>query len=572
MPRSDYDDAVEGAAEVNAKALCGHGQAALQTGDWSAARERFEAALQEEESAEALSGLGDALWWLGETEASVRYQERAYAAFHRRPDPAQAALAAVNLCLIYLASLGNHAASRGWLARAARLVEDFELAPLRGWVLLCRANVAEEEDDAASAERWARGAHQAARELADRDLELCALGALGSALVALGRAKEGAALLDEAMAGSLGGEVDALETVVMTSCCTIISCSRAGDFTRVRQWVRAAAEFNRRYGSPHLYAVCRTHYGSVLFVTGRWQEAEEELLAALKIAKGAEPALRGEALVRLAELRLAQGRVEEAKRLVDGLGDQSAAAPVIAAIHLVGGCSAVAASILERRLGQVGWECLEAAALMELLVEASIGRENVSHDLAGRIRRLSELGQDMGCGVMMARAERGSGRLAVAAGEARAAVSHMERALSAFGRLGMPLETERTRLLLAAALAAEAREVATAEAKQALAGFEQLGAARDADAAAAFLRSLGVNAARTGSRGRGLLTKREREVLELLGEGLSNPEIAARLVVSRKTVEHHVARVLSKLGLRGRGQAAAYAVRELGRERDSATK
>jgi DNA-binding NarL/FixJ family response regulator len=133
--------------------------------------------------------------------------------------------------------------------------------------------------------------------------------------------------------------------------------------------------------------------------------------------------------------------------------------------------------------------------------------------------------------------------------------------------LEMPLETERTRLLLARALAGEAREVATAEAKRALAGFERLGAARDADAAAAFLRSLGVKAARTGPKGFGVLTKREREVLELLGEGLSNPEIAERLVVSRKTVEHHVARVLSKLDLHGRAEAAAYAVRELGRER-----
>jgi len=91
----------------------------------------------------------------------------------------------------------------------------------------------------------------------------------------------------------------------------------------------------------------------------------------------------------------------------------------------------------------------------------------------------------------------------------------------------------------------------------ALAVFEDLGAALDADAAAAWLRAAGAGAARRGPRGVALLTKREYDVLAVLAEGLPNPEIAARLYISRRTVEHHVASILSKLGVQDRTEAAA---------------
>jgi DNA-binding NarL/FixJ family response regulator len=102
--------------------------------------------------------------------------------------------------------------------------------------------------------------------------------------------------------------------------------------------------------------------------------------------------------------------------------------------------------------------------------------------------------------------------------------------------------------------------VALAEARAALDAFEQLQAARHVDAAAAMLRSLGGRGP-SPRRSPGLLTRREAEVLDLLGHGLSNPEISDRLFISRKTVEHHVGNVLAKLGLRSRGEAAAYAAR-----------
>ena len=130
---------------------------------------------------------------------------------------------------------------------------------------------------------------------------------------------------------------------------------------------------------------------------------------------------------------------------------------------------------------------------------------------------------------------------------------------SAFTHAEIPYRAAQTRLLLAQVLGRNDRELAGAEARAALRVFEDLGARRDADMAAALMRDLGIKAARTGPKNVGRLTKREQEVLTLLGEGLSNPEIAERLFLSRKTVEHHVARILSKLGLRRRAEAAALA-------------
>jgi DNA-binding NarL/FixJ family response regulator len=91
---------------------------------------------------------------------------------------------------------------------------------------------------------------------------------------------------------------------------------------------------------------------------------------------------------------------------------------------------------------------------------------------------------------------------------------------------------------------------------------DSLGAVATARIIRQKMRLLGIRSVPAGQRAATRdnplgLTRREQEVLELLGEGRTNASIAAKLVISPKTVEHHVSAVLAKLGVSNRAEAAA---------------
>ena len=536
-------------------AQVGAGFQAMATGDWRGAPDAFSAVLAVADVPEASFGLANALFWLGDLAGTIANCEKAYAGFRRRGDPMFAAGAALSLVGYNKGYLGNTAAARGWLSRAARIIEN-EAPELRGELLGATAYVTE---DPVESEALARQAAEIGRANGHSDLELMAMHAVGQALVQQGRTEEGMALLDEAMAGVIGGDYGDPLTAAQMSCMTMVVCGSCFDLERATQWVQSLQGFIERYGCPFLYAECRTYYGRVLFENGDWGAAETLLAEAISMSQGVFEAPHAFASGTLAELRLAQGRVEDAARVLRGVEGRTEAAPAVASVRLRQGEPSAAAAVLRRRLAATSPNRLDVAAVIELLGEAEIALSD-SGAAVERGRALIALGTASHCDLIVAHGERLLGH-ALAASDVPAACVHLETALAAFVHAGIPYRTAQTRLMLAQVLGHRDREVAGAEARTALAVFEDLGASRDADAAAALMRDLGIKAARTGPKNTGRLTSREQEVLALLGEGLSNPEIAGRLFLSRKTVEHHVARILSKLGLRGRAEAAALAAR-----------
>lgn len=537
------------------------GYEALAVGDWSSARTAFEGSLDAAESPEALDGLGRSLWWLRDGRAAIVNRERAYSGFRRQGELGRAARIALWLSREYGLVFGNDAASRGWLARAERLLRDVAPGAEQGWLDLARSESAREPEEAAA---YASSALACAHAASDPDLELRALAQLGLAQVSAGEVDEGLAQLDEAMAAATGGEPTSLETFADICCTLMLACERAGDVERPQQWSSVLEEFVRKYDHVVLLAFCRTCCADVFAANGRIDAAEEELVAAIsELTDAGQRSRCVNPAARLAEIRVFQGRFDEAEELLAGFGADPDAVRAVVALRLARGEPAAAAALLDRRLDEVGRTSLLAAPLLDALVDARLAQGQVD-DAADVAEELAALAASPGRDRVQASSWYARGRVASAREDDRA-VALLQQGINGFAAVGLRLDTARCRLALARALAPDVPEVAIDVARQARNELEALGASRDADAAAALMRSLGAKG-RAGPRAAGLLTRRELEVLRLLGEGLTNREIAARLFISPRTAEHHVSRIYAKVGVTKRSEAAAYAARYLDAE------
>jgi ATP/maltotriose-dependent transcriptional regulator MalT len=366
-------------------------------------------------------------------------------------------------------------------------------------------------------------------------------------------------LLEEAMAAAAAGRVRNVHTLAEAYCNLILACTSAGEWEQATEWCELVDEFARTHSAAPLFGACRTVHADVLLATGRWPEAEEALERALATHARYIPAMDAPTVATLAELRVRQGRLAEAEKLLAGREEHPFSLRALALLRIAGNRPQEAVALLERGLRATEGDAIRATQLLAPLVDGRLA----SGDTAGAAAaadELARLAQESGIRLVGARADLAAARVAAATGSAADAAEPARRALAAFSALLMPLDVGEARLELARALAGEAPEVAGDEARTAIQVFRELGATRAMDVAAGVLRDLGSPA---GARPRtaGELTAREREVLELIALGMSNAGIARTLVISEKTAGHHVSRILTKLGVRNRTEAAAHAAR-----------
>jgi DNA-binding CsgD family transcriptional regulator/tetratricopeptide (TPR) repeat protein len=469
------------------------------------------------------------------------------------------------------------------IARAQRLVKGLPPSAVHAVVLVTAAGWGMLRGPGPEALAAAEQAVEYARLVRAEAIELSARLTLGTIRVAAGDREAGLAEMEEVRARTtrLGHFQEAARAHINISS----ALESLGRSREAVEHAEAGIELARARGLVDSAAWIRGNKAESLFSLGRWDEARAESELLLSSAGSSKP--RGSAFLRLAQIAAARGETPTAAgRLAEARAVFGTRDPIPQYTLRVAQV-AIALAAAEGRLADVraelaaaagagfppgthryGWPLVLTAVVAEAESRGLPAAEEARAQALATVRRCVRA-LATPAPVWAAYAQRVSEELARA--EGRDSAARWAEVVAAFTPLERPHQLARSRHRLADALLAEGgrREEATALLREAHATAVTLGARpfrEEIELLAARARlSLAPERRPPAPAGAGEdafgLTPRERDVLRLVAAGRTNRQIAGELFISPKTAGVHVSHILAKLGVGGRGEAAALAHR-----------
>ncbi|MHC3475150.1 helix-turn-helix transcriptional regulator [Streptomyces sp. 7R007] len=515
----------------------------------------------------------------GERERALKITKRALHLLEDEDDPLRAAWFWIQRSrLVQALARGD-----GWreLATAQDLVRGLPPSAVHAEVLSTVANWSMLREPGPDALLAAERAVEYARMVGAREIELNARLTLGGLMVDSGSVESGLAEMYEVKERALAEGV-----TYVAGRAHINLPSELEGVGRTAEAVPILEEgiaFTRRFGLLDSEAWVWANLSKALYFLGRWDEAADAAANALRVGHNAKPQAGGAYC--LAHLALSRGDLPEAaRRLADARGYLGVHDPMpqqsLPLARIAIGVAAGEGRLLDVRaeLDRVvaagfppgtqryAWPLLLAAATAEADARALPAAADGRAEALDRIRLAAK---SITTEAPLWLAHEQWVRAELQRAEGRDTVGTWSDVVTAFEALDRPYDLARARHRLAEALLAvggdDERDRATELLRLARAVADHLGARPLADAVALLAQRARLPLDRTPQRRSPEeslgLTSRERDVLRLVSAGRTNRQIAEALFISPKTASVHVSNILGKLGVSGRGEAAAMAHR-----------
>ncbi|WP_405700841.1 transcriptional regulator [Streptomyces sp. NBC_00069] len=442
----------------------GDGTSALEQARGAAARGAWAEAYAGYASAQEAGELGPAelaefagvAYAAGHLDVSVETWERLHDELAGLGEDNGAAGAAVRVAMHLLFDTALMAPVRGWLRRAERLLDPAAATPAHAWFAAVRSYERLLSGDLDAARDWAG---RAVATGLDTDPAAAAIGRVAQARLVIfdGDVERGLALLDDAGAATMSGDLDPLSTGVVY-CELVCALQGLAQYDLAEQWTEAMERWARTNAIGSIHGRCRVHRAEILRLRGRCAAAEEQVLLACDELR---PYVRRELGWPLAEL----GRIRLRR------GDPAGAQNALLAAHRLGWDPEPGLSLVRLADGDVG---AAAATIREALIRplpvpskelppttglrrAPLLAAQVEIAVAGAdletareaVRELEDVADRFSSSALSASARQARGTVLLAAGDAAGASALLADAVRVWSEIGAPYETAQCRLRLA---------------------------------------------------------------------------------------------------------------------------